>query len=529
MQEWILSQDRSYSRLNKHWQFSVGADHAKQALRADYLKQLKFIHDELGIRYVRFHGIFCDDMHTLPGLDEVLPIPGGEALTERSFYYCGAVYDGILETGMKPLVELSFMPTSLAKSKATGKIFYGSNFSQPEDYDAWAEHVSEFVKYLLHRYGAEEVESWYFEVWNEPDLRGSFFLGTQEEYFRLYEVTARAIKALDEKLLVGGPATSGSRWISDFVAFCEENDVPVDFISTHQYAGDPLTGVSEPGEAAEEDNAEAIEKLNAAQGFLAALPKGIRHLDIMRMIMGEPSEAQDIPNDRFRLNASAVRKQAKEYPVIYDEWNFSAILTDYGNDTRKAAAYLVKTALDVEKNVTGSSLWCFSDIFEEMHQFTDEFHGGFGLQTIHGIPKPSFYALKLLCSLAENRIDLGPDATDGEIGIAAFENEEKLQVLLFRQKMKQLDLAKETLKVKLPVGKIPARVTLERIDAEHGNPLGVWEAQGKPQDLNRAEVQSILNASRLQTESVSFDYADGMAAFSAELGVNDVHLYTLYK
>ena len=527
MQELHIDGQRCHSILNRHWQFSIGADHAKQALRADYLKQLKFIHEELGIKYVRFHGIFCDDMHTLPGLDEILPIPGGENLTERSFYYCGAVYDGILEAGMKPLVELSFMPSTLAKTKETGKIFYGSNFSQPADYNAWSQHVSEFIKYLIHRYGINEVESWYFEVWNEPDLRGSFFLGTKEEYFKLYEVTARAIKEIDEKILVGGPATSGSRWVEDFVAFCEENRVPLDFVSTHQYAGDPLTGVSEQDTV--EDTADGAEMLKAAQGMLAALPKGIHHLDVMRMIMGEPSESQEIPNNRFRLNSAIVKEQSKNYPVIYDEWNFSAILTDYSNDTRKAAAYIIKTALDVEQNINASSLWCFSDIFEEMHQFTDEFHGGFGLQTIHGIPKPSFYAMKMLCSLAENRVVLAADSTDTEIGVAAFENDEKFQLLLFRQKMKKAELPKEEIKVSIALSKEPKCIKVEKIDENHCNPLEVWEAQGKPADLNKSEVENIINASRMRAEDVDMVYKDGFVEIVSALNVNDIHLYTISK
>lgn len=527
MKEFYLEKERKTSKLNKHWQFSIGGDHAKQALRADYLKQLHFIHEELGIQYIRFHGIFCDDMHTLPGLDEVLPIPGGEVLTERSFYYCGAVYDGILEAGMKPFVELSFMPTTLAKNKETGKIFYGSNFSLPNEFEAWGEHIKEFIKYLIHRYGEKEVESWYFEVWNEPDLRGSFFLGTKEEYFKLYEVTVRAIKSVDKNLRVGGPSTSGSRWIDEFVDFCEKNQLPLDFVSTHQYSGDPLTGVSESN--VENENEDPAEQLKAAQQMFQALPKDVRHIDIMRMIMGEPSETKEIPNNVFRLNAKRVKNQAKEYPVIYDEWNFSAILTDYGNDTKKAAAYIIKTALDVEQSIQGSSVWCFSDIFEEMHQFTDEFHGGFGVQTIHGIPKPTFYALKMLCSLAPNRIDLGNKATDEEIGLAAFEDEERLQLLFFRQKMRQQDMPKEEIMVKTELDVKPKKMVLERIDDTHCNPLKIWESQGKPLDLNQKEVLNILNESKMRKEEVDVQYQDGCVIVLAKMNVNDIYLYTIYK
>lgn len=540
MQRLNLNKQRVAKPIHKHWQFCVGGEHAAVAMRADYAKQLKYVHDELGIKYVRFHGIFNDDMHTLPALDEILPIPGVGHIRERSFYHCGVAYDNVLAAGMKPYVELSFMPEAFAKTHGgQSKIFYGSNFSQPLDYDAWAEHVTEFLKFLIHRYGVAEVESWFFEVWNEPDLKGAFFLGTQEEYFKLYEVTARAVKAVDEKLRIGGPVTSGSRWIEEFVRFCEENDVPLDFISTHQYAGDPLTGVSEADAAGGEKKVDAegeageitpeMQKLGQAAQMFADMPAGTSHLDIMRMIMGEPSEKEDIPNDRFRKNSKMVKEQAKGLPVFYTEWNFSAVLTDYGNDTRKAAAYVVKTILDVEKNINESSLWCFSDIFEEMHQFTEEFHGGFGLQTIHGIPKPTFYAMKMLAELEDARIDIGEDATDHEIGVAAFESAEKLQFLLFRQKMKQREEEPEEIQISVALEKVPQRITLKRIDAVHCNPLAVWERMGKPKDLNPMETAEIISQSELKEETVSYE-SDGENLLVKEaLGVNDIYMITIYK
>lgn len=112
------------------------------------------------------------------------------------------------------------------------------------------------------------------------------------------------------------------------------------------------------------------------------------------------------------------------------------------NDTRKPAAYIVKAALDPEKLVAGSSVWCFSDIFEE-------FYGGFGLLTHSGISKPAYYAMKMLAELCDNRIVLDKDASDGEVGIAAFEDVDKMQILLFRQKMKNEVLPKEHIEVEV--------------------------------------------------------------------------------
>lgn len=530
--EFKLSQNNPVKPFHKHWQFSVGSDHAAQALRADYLKQLKFIHDELGMEYVRFHGILNDDMHTLDDFNQILSgLPNGDKIVERNFYLCGVVFDNILSIGMKPFVELGFMPQSLAKVRTENKGFYGSNFHNPRDLEEWADYIKDFVQYLMNRYGNEEVESWFFEVWNEPDLEGSFYMGSKDEYFKLYEVTASAIKEINPKLKVGGPATSGSRWVGEFILYCNENKLPLDFVSTHQYAGDPLTGVEEPGASSFTKNENKTEKkVNKAemltkqmQKLSSVLPENVTCLDVLKIMFGDPSETKDIPSGRFKKNAQTVKNQACDYPIYYTEWNMLATFSAYSNDTRKAAAYDMKAALDVEDYVNGSSVWCFSDIFEEMHQFKDEFHGGFGLQTIHGIPKPTFYAFKMLTEVGDERYILESDATDKEIGIAAFKDENKIDLLLFRQKMKQLDLPKEKVKIVVEMQDKPISVKLQRIDENHCNPLKVWENNGSKPDLTALEVEEIKKQSNLIEEDVEFLYEDGKLTCQVEMAVNDVY------
>lgn len=239
--------------FKKHWKFCVGSGHAALAMRTDYCEQLKQIHDDLGIERVRFHGIFSDDMHTYDTMATVMPMPGAEQIPfyESSFRLPGLVYDNVLKAGMKPFVELSFMPSQMAKRPTRGTFYWKPCIAPPKDETQWQAHIQKFIRFLLNRYGKEEVESWFFEVWNEPDLKTPFFDGTQEEYFRLYEITVQAVKAVDDKLKVGGPATSNSKWISAFVQYCKEHSLPVDFITTHQYAGDPI---SEMCNQSEEDH-----------------------------------------------------------------------------------------------------------------------------------------------------------------------------------------------------------------------------------------------------------------------------------
>ena len=521
----------------KHWQFCVGSGHAQLALRTDYARQLKFIHDELGIERVRFHGIFCDDMRTRANLSELFPVPGSEKFTEENFRACGLAYDNVLEAGMKPLVELSFMPRALSKNNGSGPFYYKPCVDMPADDEEWAGYIQRFIRFLIHRYGLEEVRTWLFEVWNEPDLQVVFFAEDKDAYFHLYEVTARAIKAVDPELKVGGPSTSGSKWIPSFLEFCRQNDIPVDFVTTHQYAGDPLGGIEEKGEDEPEQAGESWPERMARMGERLAVLEDHSVLSGLRAINPDQSETTDMEDDHFRKNSAIAKKQAGDLPLYYTEWNINATFSAYTNDTRKEAAYDVKNALDVADNLDGSSIWCFSDIFEELHPFVQEFHGGFGMLSQSGIPKPVFYGMKLLADAPDTRLDLGEGSTSGEIGIAAFRGEAvngsadgaagETHVVLFRQKMKQLPLPKEAAVIHVELAEKPTAVAPKRIYEEHGNPLKRWEEMGRPDYLNCAEIEDLKTRSAVEAEDWPFEWENGVLTLRCALGVNDVYGFVI--
>lgn len=239
--DYLISKNAKVHPYRPHWKFCVGSGHAPLALPTDYVRMLKQVHTELGIQYVRFHGIFNDDMGVVVRLGDIRPGKGCDRFVEWNFHKIGLAYDNILECGMKPFVELSFMPTALASGEEQCMFFYKGNITPPKDYGKWSEFIRKFVEYLIHRYGLDEVRTWYFEVWNEPDLP-IFSAGSKADYYQLYEVTAKAVKSVDSQLRVGGPATAGSKWGNSFLAYCREHDALVDFVSTHQYGGDPIGG-----------------------------------------------------------------------------------------------------------------------------------------------------------------------------------------------------------------------------------------------------------------------------------------------
>ena len=534
-----IAKDLSTIENKKNWQFCVGSCHASTLLRKDALDILKRVHDDLGIKRVRFHGTFNDDMGTLSNFKSVFGIPAGEHVIETNFYKIGVLYDNILALGMKPFVEISFMPELLA-SDPTRSFIYGSIHSLPKDLKRWQKYIKDYLAYIFHRYGKEEVCSWFFEVWNEPDLAGTFFSGSQNGYLAFYEATARAIKEFCPDLKVGGPASAASRWIPEFVGYCREHKVPVDFVSTHQYLGEPFLGVDKKvaEKTFEEMEAEREAALKAQEErtklidkAMENLPDEMSMLSVLQLVLGgngTDATQKEMDTELLPKNARIVKEQAGGLPVYYTEWNLSASFGARSQDMRKVAAYDVKTALAIDDLVEGNSIWCYSDIFEELHQFKEPFHGGYGMVTYTGIPKPVFWGMKMLAESGERRI-LFDEKQFTEIEAAAFESDTEKQILLFRQNTIQSDAAPEKTEIQVELEQRPQRVYLQRIDENHCNPRRIWEEMGAPDDLTAGEVDYIKENSKMVEEKLSGTYQDGIFKAEVELGVNDLYFIRIVK
>jgi xylan 1,4-beta-xylosidase len=501
---------------NRHWQFCVGSGQARLAVRSDYTEQLKFIHAELGIKRVRFHGIFDDCMQAYMGLDDALPIPFAKNFKNYNFMNIAAAYDNVLAAGMQPWVELSFMPFRLGKQRKKKGAFNLNAANTPPKSDVeWQNFIQEFIRFLLHRYGKEEVRQWYFEVWNEPNIN-IFFKGSQKDYFHLYEITVKAIKSVDPELRVGGPSTALSAWLPEFIGFVHEKNIPTDFISTHHYPGDAIGKVFMP-KIMFDILVGGINKLrkigsgDALAGFQA--------------VMGDKTEQTEMEKGQMGKATAIARKQAGDAPLYYTEWNCNAMLTSGSNDTRKVASFQVKSIIEMEPYVTGSSIWAFSDIFDEFMLVPNEFCGGFGLLTLQGIPKPQFYALKLLSQAGDRRYDL--PVTNDEIEFAIYESDTQKQVFVFRNRMKNVTADPEEYDIALELPVSPKNVTLERIDENHCNPLRVWNEMGKPGRLNKDEVDDIIRKSTLVMETLPPFFENGCLKLEGRLGVNDIHCYKI--
>ena len=251
----------SGKELKHYWSMCVGAGRANEGLRASWQKQLKMAVRECGFRYIRFHGLFHDDMC-------VYRVQNGKEI--YNFQYIDDLYDSLLDIGIRPIVELAFMPSDMASELSSHRQFWWkANINPPADYDKWYELVYRLTKHFEERYGANEVKKWYFEVWNEPNLHNAFWSGGKSRYMKLYEYSVKAVKAVNGEYKVGGPATSNfvpddrfegeyddsskhmthklasmedadwrPVWIREFFEYCSKKSLPVDFVSVHPYPTD---------------------------------------------------------------------------------------------------------------------------------------------------------------------------------------------------------------------------------------------------------------------------------------------------
>jgi xylan 1,4-beta-xylosidase len=444
------------------------------ALRDDWRRQLKRAHDELGFQHVRFHGLLSDDIGTVVHDDGKL---------HHSFFNSDQIFDFLLSIGMKPFVELSFMPGALASGSRT--VFsYEANVTPPRDYKQWAALIERLVSHAVERYGEREVSKWFFEVWNEPNLK-KFWSGSQRDYFKLYRYTAEVIKKISPSLKVGGPATAKSEWIEEFVEFCDRNDVPADFVSTHHYPNDGFEGDSDDTE---------LQLFQSQRG-------------IMREV------------------AQNTRTHARNRPVYYTEWNSSSNPWDPLHDDPYAAAFIASTIMEANGLVDAYAFWTFSDIFEENYFPSKPFHGGFGLLTLHGIPKPSYRAFELLHQLGDRHSLV--DGLHETVDCSVIQKESSVTVLLTNHTTPGHSIETEDLHIRLDNAREPVSARIQRIDEDHANAKRLWLEMGQPEFLSEKDVERLEKASQVAEEKQSLRYDDGSLSLRVSLPPHAVAAVTI--
>src|SRR4051812_8928896 len=487
---------------NRMAEFCVGAGRANEGLRADWQRQLRRAREECGFRYIRFHGLFCDDMGVYFE-DKGRPV--------YNWQYVDELFDFLQNIGMKPFVELGFMPGGLASGSQT-IFWWRGNVTPPKDYAKWEAFIAAFVQHCTERYGRDEVRSWYFEVWNEPNLDG-FWMGNPEkkpfeqwapaaraEYFQLYATTAHAVKSVDAAYRVGGPATAGEGWIDETLAFCAEQKVPLDFVSTHSYA--TMSGYLDE------------------YGSMGTVFSPDRNA-----ITG------GVLNVRSKINHSPFPKAELHYP----EWSASYPPADPIHDSYHSAAFILDKVHNVDRAADSMSYWTFTDIFEEPGPRATPFHGGFGMLNYQDLPKPSYFAYKFLHQLGDTQLTCADPAA-----FVCHNKSGGVQALFWdftithpgskvnNQEFYKADQpSKETQAAQLKLtglAKGSYRLVATKVGYRANDVQSAWRDLGSPGQLTRAQVETLRHAAAgtpVFEENVTVA-ADGTFARSFPMRENDV-------
>ncbi|WP_433228136.1 GH39 family glycosyl hydrolase [Micromonospora sp. CA-248260] len=473
-------------RLTDAWRHCVGTGRFELALRRDYQDSLALIQQDIGFRHIRGHGLLSD------GVGVHRPYRhGGERRVHHSFTYVDQVVDAYLGLGVRPFVELGFMPEALASGEQT-VFWWQGNVTPPRCWSEWADLVRATVAHLVDRYGLDEVRGWPIEVWNEPNLPDFWQGADRDAYHRLYEVTAHAVKEVDAGLQVGGPAISpgADDWLEPFADFVAARGVPVDFVSRHAYTSGPAQHV----------------------------PFGTH-----QTLAPASSLLEQFAAPRRHLYGTALA----ELPVHITEFNSSYRPDNPIHDTAFHAAYLAPVLAAGGDLVDSFSYWTFSDMFEETGVPTALFHGGFGLLTHRQIKKPTYHLYAFMARLGDEVLARGADHlvtrhADGRVAVLAWA---------------PVDVTGHTpvpdrhpLALSVPVGPPGASsVFLLRssVSEEAGNAWTAWSEMGRPRSPRPGQLDSLREAAEPARSHRALPVTAGRVDLDLTLARHEVTLVEL--
>ncbi|MDO1529238.1 glycosyl hydrolase family 39 [Fulvimonas sp. R45] len=453
------------------WERMFGSGRASLALRDDYRKDLVAVKQATGFGYVRFHGILDEDVGLFhlgkngQPFYNAADMSGADARPVYNFSYVDQIYDGLLERGVRPFVELGFMPDDLSSDpKARQDFWYHPNVAPPKDYALWDGMIRAFAQHLVARYGIDEVSQWYFEVWNEPNI--GFWAGDPKmpTYYTLYDHTARALKSVSPRLRVGGPATAQAAQVAGFLKHVHEAHVPVDFVSTHVYGDDTAQNVFHSDE----------------------------HIPRKDMVC----RAVD------KVHREVLASPYPKLPFIMSEYNASYANLPNVTDTVYMGPWLANTIRACAGKVNMMSYWTFSDVFEEGGVVRSPFYGGFGLIAERNIPKPAFNAFAMLHRLGDVRLPAPSDAvlatrrTDGTLVLALWNYAPPVGDTASYAVGQPKGDAKH---FEVDVSSLPANATAQvwRLDEAHGNAIAAFDRMGRPDFPTREQIAKLRKAGRM--------------------------------
>ena len=429
-----------------YWERMFGSGRARLSMRQSYREDLQRVKKVTEFQYVRFHAILDDENGVYSEDAQGNPV--------YNWSYVDQIYDGLVENGIRPFVEISFMPKALASRLDYQAFWYHPIISPPRSYAQWDALITAFAQHLVDRYGVDEVSQWYFEVWNEPNI--GFWTGTpaQKSYFELYDNTARALKAVNARIRVGGPATAQAAWVGDMIAHATQDHVPLDFVSTHVYGNDTAQNVFH-------DNRE----IAPYQMVCPAVQK---------------------------VHEEILHSARPKIPLIWSEFNAAYDNRQNVTDSIFMGPWLADTVSRCDGMTTMMSYWSFSDVFEEQGVIKTPFYGGFGLVAERGIPKPSYDVFALLHKLGTERLP----SSAGDV-LVTRRKDGALEIALWNYVAPGGSGSAKTIDLNLKRVASGAKASIRRVDAAHGDTLDAWKKMGSPKYPTRTQIEELQRAADL--------------------------------
>ena len=496
--------------LKAVWQKLINAGTAQSILDSNLRAQIRELQEEIEFEYLRFEGIFNDDLEVCKG-DSIENIHYNWKLIDN-------IIDFIVENNLKPFITLSFMPDLLASKDAT-MFYYQANFSPPKKIEAWLDLVEAFIIHLINRYGIEQVNTWYFQIWTEFPHQGFHWAGSEEEYFDFYSLTAEKIKDISQSLKVG-PASESffeQNFISQkFLQYADKKNLPLDFYNINLYHN-TVPIIDEEIDLSQFYNESTLESIKSKfkeKDYSIKIAKKIREL----------------------LN--------EYYPsaeLIATRWNVSWNSKEYIHDTAFMADYIIDNAVKLQDVLDGLGYLNLSDLISEWPINELPFFGGRGLMNTEGIKKSGYYAYIILSELGNKIIAQG----DNFIVTAKGED---IQFLIYNyaylnRSYRNADYSiideynryqvfenKESLEFDFKFNGLNGKYKLShyRLNRESGSAYDQWIQMGAPSDLNNHEIKYLKYKSYPDLQIKYLDLS-GQYNLNSKIERNGIEFYLLRK
>ncbi|WP_183574925.1 GH39 family glycosyl hydrolase [Mucilaginibacter sp. X5P1] len=418
-----------------------------------------------------------------------------------NYHITDSIFDTYIKRGMKPLAQIGFMPEALSTHPQPyqhhwkpgvdyGKIETGWAYP-PKDYKKWEELIYQWVSHCIARYGKKEVESWYWEVWNEPN--GAYWKGTVPEFYKLYDYAAAGVKRALPTARVGGPDVTGGaeKWLGGFLKHC---------LTDTNY----VTG-----------------KIGSPLDLVLFHAKGSPKVINDTVVMGIRQQLRDINGHFKEINSFA---ELKNIPIVIGESDpegcaACGMATNPENAYRNGTMYSSYTAAALARiydlkdmyneNLIGAVNWSFE--FENQPWFA-----GYRDLATNGVDKPVLNIFRMLGMMKGERVavisnraynmqtvlDSSIRGKQTDIGGLAAKDKKSATVLVWNYSDKDKQSAGEPVSINvdgIPVEITSVNVTEYRVDETHSNSYTAWKNMGSPQQPTAKQIAILEKAGQLQT------------------------------